>query len=236
MKDQAEFRCGATLARRVVQDLHNTEPHDITLSLQKAFESNPLLGIGEKVFFHAVCFCRERDVASQWQGFSGSGGCAIGLDFPKVLSRARTAGFAIAKVIYEEPEQTEIVRRVVRNGVEVFNKYGKLRQSQSCASSFVFAIGRILLNWICRFKLPCFAPEDEWRLLVPIPVNETKSRVFFRDSGNSVMPYCKVPIRNDWVTHVIRSPGAWPPNDAYGIERLARLFGDQVRIEISPSA
>jgi Protein of unknown function (DUF2971) len=229
MRDQSEFRYGAELARKVVHELHETERSAITDSLLHPFEDDPLLGLGKGFFFHVVCFCEKQDVLTQWQTFSATGGFALGIDCQELVKGQAAGDFILAKMLYDTERQRDLVRRVVTNGIAVFRQFeNSLRRSKESLDGLVFELGLTLYNLISRFKHPCFHTEDEWRILIA-----GEEDLKFRSVGRTVLPYREVGFAANLITHVIRSPGAWPANDRYSTERLARSVGEHVQVGIS---
>jgi hypothetical protein len=234
MRDQSEFRHGVDLARQVIRELHGSERNSVTDSLLHAFEDNPTLGVGEGFFLHAVCFCCKGDVLSQWQSFSTKGGFALGVDIHQLRKREASGHLILAKMLYDEMLQREIVEQVVKNGAAVFSQFEtSLKQSRTCLNNFIFELGVTLYNSISRFKHPCFSSEDEWRILIGDHASEAAKEVRFRAGERTVVPYREVTLDLASITHIIRSPGAWPQNDSYAIERLARSIGRHVTVRTS---
>jgi hypothetical protein len=229
MRDQSEFRYGADIARQVVHELHDAERTSITESLLRPFEDDPMLGLGTGAFFHAVCFCETQDVLTQWQMFSATGGFALGFDFQKLLERQAAGDFIIAKMVYDNERQRDLVRKVVTNGLAVFTEFERpLRQSQDSLNGLILELGVTLYNLISRFKHPCFKTEAEWRMVIA-GEGETK----FRSRGRAVVPYREIAIDVGLFTHIVRSPGTWPPNDQYAVVRLAYSAGEHIQVKSS---
>ena len=234
MRDQSEFRHGVVLAKTVIAELFTATNHSIAGSMLKVFETHPMLGVGKTTFFHAVCFCSKIDVLTQWQAFSSTGGFALGLDFNKVEQSQPSMKFILAKMLYGLKEQDDLVRRVIKNGIHVFDDLGgSMIGSPSHLDQFVLRLGVTLYNSICRFKHPCFHSEEEWRILTSEFDNSNAVKPNFRASGRSLVPYRELSIDPSWITRLIRSPGAWPENHRYSVERLARSLGGNVMVQVS---
>lgn len=83
-----------------------------------------VVGLGKKWFVHVVCLCASRDVLSQWRGYSGVGGFAIGLDPEKLEQRVKQLHFGVLRMLYDRGQQRKILKESIENFEAVFSEFG----------------------------------------------------------------------------------------------------------------
>ncbi|MBB2841482.1 UNVERIFIED_ORG: hypothetical protein GGE64_005265 [Rhizobium etli] len=97
-----------------------------------------------------LCLTEVGDLLSQWRGYADDGrGFCIGFNGRRLMELCLLGGQAI-KVIYDEDEQEEFIRRAV------------VKQLQHELTDF---IDEITKNFAFAFKHPAFAEEREWRII-----------------------------------------------------------------------
>jgi hypothetical protein len=127
----------------------------------------------KKTFFIA-CFSEHGDLLSQWRAYADDGrgvsagfsfddlAVPTGLTFTNVFHR-RPLGCTIDRVVYEEKEQSESLRRV-------FRYIDHLVRSDFARHPYMYdaliGTGRDCLSYLSRLlKHPGFSEEREWRIL-----------------------------------------------------------------------
>jgi hypothetical protein len=229
--DKSEIRYGIDLAMDVLQE---TREHLLSKALLESFQrEDRLVGLGDRYFLHAICFCTSKDSLTQWRGYSSTGGFAIGMDFQKLLARARRAEFAISRMLYERDQQIEIIRRTVAHASNLFDRLVTIWKDKQDADSFLLETGTSMLKSIFRFKNEAFKSEDEWRLFTLDPVEEMADKVKFRSRGNAIIPYKELAFEPDLISHIYRSPGMFPASADYAVKRLAQSLGEHVIVGVS---
>ena len=156
--------------------------------LHDAFQQGRRLGgLGETWFVHVVCLCGSKDVLSQWRGYSGTGGFAIGLDPAKLEQRVKQSDFAILKMVYDREEQQRVLAEAIENFEEVFRELAP--DSLNEVNAVITKMAQILFNTLIYFKHPAFHQENEWRILKIDPQEKVK----FWLRGADLVPY--VPLK-----------------------------------------
>jgi hypothetical protein len=235
--DRSEFRHGVDLTKSV---LGETAVDPLSIALLESFSrGDGLVGLGKKYFIHAICFCPGKDVLTQWRAYSSTGGFAIGVNFKQLRERAEKLEFAIARIMYLEELQRDIIRKTVAHAKRMFQSLRPTLDSVSGAEfkrgldGFLLEVGISLLKSIYHFKNEAFQSEDEWRIIILDTSDDTRRKVKFRSRGNAVMPYVEVPFEPELVSHIYRSPGLWPGAVDYAVQRLADSLGDHVCVDVS---
>lgn len=202
LNDSSEIVHGRDMACELLK--RDSTP--LALALWDGFQlGRGLAGLGETWFAHVVCFCQTRDVLSQWRGYSGKGGFAIGLDFAKMRERAERSEFALLRMLYDRDEQHKILSRTLENFKEVFGQYGP--ESPKEANAVLPKMAMILLGSMVRFKHPAFHEENEWRILMIEPMESAVTKTCFLVREADVVPYTVLKFDPKLVTTVLHGPG-----------------------------
>jgi len=72
---------------------------------------------------HVVCFCEQGDLLSQWRGYGGQGGYALGFIGP-LLTYMSPQPVALRKVIYDRSEQEALIANLVQPFCEYLSNLG----------------------------------------------------------------------------------------------------------------
>ena len=188
--------------------------------LHDAFQRGRRLGgLGETWFGHVVCLCGSKDVLSQWRGYSGTGGFAIGLDPAKLEQRVKQSDFAILKMVYDREEQHRVLAEVIENFEEVFREFAP--KSVDEFNPVILKMALILFNTFFYFKHPAFHQENEWRILKINP----QEKVQFWLRGADLVPYVPLKFEPDLVKTILHGPGLTSGINDSSIRRLADTLG-----------
>lgn len=103
-----------------------------------------------------VCFCKERDLLSQWRGYSsGSYGYSIGFNTDKLNNLASSSNFVLGYSIYDKAHQQNIVKEICDYYLQ-----GSITDSLALISKFTASI----IESGAFFKDASFSEEAEWGL------------------------------------------------------------------------
>lgn len=171
---------------------------------------------------YSVSFSTEGDLLSQWRGYAGGRGYALGFELAKLVHISRGPGDHSVEpyaVRYgSEAEQKvleELTMRALSNG-------GELSDDDA----------RFLLRNLPRYKHQSFAEEREWRLAI---LDAEPSKVDFRVREGRLLPYLPVAVPVDALTHVRLGPGATLADVAAVHLALTRFGWSDVVVDQSAS-
>lgn len=130
-----------------------------------------------------ICsFCEQRDLLSQWRGYAGGNGVAIGFSFDAIRNQASKNGYRLEKCVYTDESKLNIVRSFLDDYATSPDDVDDLD-----AHGFDIAISFARLA-ATVFKNSSFAEEKEWRLVSPMtPYRKGKIRT--RAYSNGLIPY-----------------------------------------------
>lgn len=158
------------------------------------FPNRPLLAIMEGIILrlrqlqegsrlwgevYVACFCEDGDLLSQWRGYAGSGGYALGFDSALLQPAASTTymGKNLAQVKYGITEAIDEIEDLLGSmdpgsgnhpGVQADHKF------------------LTVLRQLAQVKNPGFREEREWRLL---DISDEKRDLRFREGPLGLIPY-----------------------------------------------
>ncbi|MDP4201734.1 MAG: DUF2971 domain-containing protein [Bacteroidota bacterium] len=167
---------------------------------------------------YIFCLSADGDMLSQWRGYADDGrGIAIGistkqlniemkLPYTGVNSNLSTGLFPC---VYDEIAQGELVRKVLSQGIEIYNK--NPQDPRNVGTSLIETAPRLrMFSFV--FKNPSFAEEMEWRIIhTPMILAKendftywgSNSEVFFRNRGNDIVSYFKYDLKSIFNTDLI---------------------------------
>lgn len=138
---------------------------------------------------YIVSFCENGDLLSQWQGYSGGAGFALGFDRYQLNQELTICNqnLRLEKVLYGE------------DGVKMFAE-----QIERRSAGDVLDKGQIaqLLQEVGRCKHAAFEAEQEWRIMIGDP---EKTEV--RTRSNALLPFVKVDFPISALKEVRIGPG-----------------------------
>lgn len=150
---------------------------------------------------YVTCFCEYGDLLSQWRGYGGAGGYAIGFHSEALVSLSKTFRLGqFDKVCYgfSQAAKLGLIPRYLRPDLTFMSDY---------------------LQTITMIKHPTFSEEEEWRLMLP-KLGDTSDDIFFRVGPVGIVPYVKIPFARDAVAEVIVGPGQHPAERAKGVRQF----------------
>jgi len=200
------------------------------------------------IYRYAACFCEKNDVLSQWRGYGGTGGYAIGLDLRDLAQPPGepTIPYLTLKVIYDRTEQVRLMREamdrylpfVMSRQVEAWWKSDPTEANRAAISSRFM---RLTAPLFASFKDAAWSEEAEWRL-VALTGSHNLNNVEFRSRAGMVVPYRIYPFVKDGgrklpITRVLIGPVGSAGSDITARNSLAiflrSLHLDKVPIQTS---
>lgn len=143
----------------------------------------------------------ERDLLSQWRGYTPLGGYSVGYRVSDLKRFAAHHGIRIAQCIYEEAVQRELVATALiqiedayRRG-EIAEKYPGVPDDDLVRATASVRFQQLGHRLGPIFKHPSFAEEREWRMIGMIGVNDPRAR--WRTRGNMIVPYAELDVGLD---------------------------------------
>lgn len=175
MNDASELIYAAEMIGAVVaKTLEAVEDEPLRSALPRRPGFTNAFEYGKRPF--VACFCEEDNLLSQWRGYRrDETGFSLGIDVPG-LARMNDLppNTYLRKVIYDEKQQTETVRAVTEDWLQVAR--GMLQRGEDAKDVFpypaIWALQAALAEQHLSFKHPTFAEEREWRLIKLVDVRE----------------------------------------------------------------
>lgn len=106
LNDSSEMRYGLRLLDHTLREFAVQGEHSLALRGQVIKDGRGFRP-GKKPF--VVCFCKRGDLLSQWHGYAGGGGYAIGLAWTGIAASICNSNCALWQVEYDVDHQTEIL-------------------------------------------------------------------------------------------------------------------------------
>jgi hypothetical protein len=181
---------------------------------------------------YASCFCEDPDLLSQWRGYAGEGGYAVGF---RADALAQIVGLRddnifsgqLARVRYG----LDAARTAINELVDNTAPYAQGHWPTAAYHQFM----QIVLPVVATIKHPSFAEEKEWRIL-QFSWGLAQD-VAFRSSRTSILPYRCVELPEGAIASVMIGPGYHPDVRKAGVLQLLDRLGLQevdVRASASP--
>jgi hypothetical protein len=184
MNDSTEFSVVFQMAEDVLKNEESNAP-DLSRRKQLANLMRTCSRASRDVNVCVVCFCKERDILSQWRAYSGgSYGYSIGFETDKLKNLTSISNFILGSCIYDKANQERIVKEICDRYLE-----GSITDTGALISEFTES----LIELGAFFKDVSFSEEAEWRL-VSKPMNARE--LHFRPGKSMIVPYCKLGLHD----------------------------------------
>src|SRR5271165_6893085 len=140
-----------------------------------------------------VSFCEDSDLLSQWRGYAGSGGVAIGFRSEFLARLAKIEGGCLGNCIYEKYRQIKIVEKIIDNMIETIDVTEMANADYPRAFEY---FQRHLIESGAFFKDQGFKEEKEWRIVTGIKLYR-EPEFQFRSERSMLMPYFEIELLRD---------------------------------------
>jgi len=174
---------------------HETTPSGFKLGLLDVLRRS--LDQVSEITVYVASFSENGDQLSQWRGYShGISGYSIGIT-PHDLLNASANGLTLAKCIYGEKGQTELIETIIDNlfafATTLWEQKPKEQDRVYRESYKLFA--SLLSTAAPLIKDSSFSEEAEWRLFSQ-PTMFDPTQLKFRPGRSMPIPYCEFPLSN----------------------------------------
>jgi hypothetical protein len=214
LNDAAEvsYAQGRMLARLAEQHQYDESPW-----LREILDvTSTLFAPGQSGHLYLTSFCQAGDLLSQWRGYAGGGGYAIGFS-SRALSTTAVPGAEVrlVKVRYG-PEEARPRLRPIFDSIVAHGPYGEDERRHLVLD--------VLAPELAAAKDPAFAEEQEWRLMV---VGHTdRAAIRYRLGAAAIVPYVEIGLPGpDAVREVVVGPGGTSDLRRAGLASLLEHYG-----------
>lgn len=173
----------------------------------------------------ASCFCEETDSLSQWYGYGGGRGVALGFDKSALVELYQSKDIQLKPVNYEDSFKSDLGRKLI---LEAFQRQITINEVWQ----------EHLLSRGAFMKSSVFKQENEWRAVKTIQIDfendpqVAENKIKFRAQNGRLIPFVEIKIEGDSrstiipaLRYIMLGPGN---NDQKGWELFLQLHGYQV--------
>jgi hypothetical protein len=195
LNDSQEIFYGCDILRRVAPEfIERADPDEAEFIAQLL----RWLGTFEYIGWHIFLFglSEQASLLSQWRSYTPHGkGVSIGFAPARIQHVLQTSNVRIAKCIYEEPEQAELMRLMLDRMLTTYRQRGWRPQFPGAKADsfqhFAFLEGfrADLLQVLAIIKHPAFKEGREWRVIPPCFPNKPIAEVQVREGASMLVPY-----------------------------------------------
>lgn len=188
MNDALELKHAVEVAGRVIEGFQAENVPAELVSMLVGF----LKGMEEFHVF-ACSFSEERDLLSQWRGYTGECGYALAFKPEKLLEIAEQNEFRVVKCIYDDGLKEQIAREAVERALEIYRQAPKDKPNlnQKAMIDTARKVVAEFYQWGPLFKHRSFEEENEWRLIAG-PADYFDGRIRYRGGRYTLVPYVEV--------------------------------------------
>jgi hypothetical protein len=185
---------------------------------------------------HAVCFCEESDLLSQWRGYGAlGGGFALGFSSQAMLDHISKTELGVARIWYEPDSQSQLIRETVvcvcKTLLKVSARIEQRRDIKELARQAALFAFKILCQFAVSLKSPAFREEREWRVIDYVPFERTVAFVVRR---GIVVPYVSLSLPMSALMRVQIGPTLEPQSALRSVKEVLRSHGlDRVTFDCS---
>jgi hypothetical protein len=235
MNDAQEFEYGFDLIKEIYPKpssypfLSNVEDYSFSETIRRKkwdYESDCIF---------VASFSGERDLLSQWRGYtSPHGGYAIGFSAKK-LERGKAKLIACE---YDKKVQLNKMKEMIDQYIgEIRPEFIKGLEKEAKGDSnglvaYLDLLDRVAVPGVASiattFKHPSFAEEREWRLVVGPLLNDSK-RIKYRAALSAIIPFIEIYYDSNSfpLKHIIVGPGPHKERNEGSLKQMLKIFGFQ---------
>src|ERR1035437_7701891 len=178
---------------------------------------------------HAVCFCQEPDLLSQWRGYGAlGGGFALGFSTEAILDHIQGTDLIVSQVYYDRAKQLTLVRETIKCAcqtlIRVAANVDDRKDIKELARQTARFVMSILYQLIVALKSAAFQEEREWRVVNFVP---EQSSVEFVVRRGIVVPYVTLSLPMSTLRRVQTGPALEPENAVRSVKELLRAHAEQ---------
>jgi hypothetical protein len=173
---------------------------------------------GKTWHVYGACFCEDGDLLSQWRGYSGSAGYAIGFKAAYLTGISRNSEGNFARVEYGTSAAKDSIDAMLE---EITPGPGGTGHPNAKANILLM---KRALPQLSLIKHPSFSEEREWRLT--FTSWGLHGRVKFRAGNFGITPYVETEINLEQaIAEIIVGPGNHPDARVAGLSQLLESSG-----------
>jgi hypothetical protein len=236
LSDTAEFHYGLKIFQDIFGRFAKQLPTDVVEvieNLKKHYFAAPDFPFSMLI----ASFCECGDLLSQWRGYNGAIGYAIGFKFDWLQRNADAQGFQLVQARYEPEEQ----QQTIVGAFNLLKESLKERAEQNPSSETVKEWWPLMLVRIAALKDKHFKEEKEWRLVKA--KSDWEKGIFTRVVQSGLVPYLPMKLnkkiirnashpKNVGIERIIVGPGLL---DQQKVAVHALLASQEMRLEIEKS-
>ncbi len=205
--DYSEIDAGLTIFHHALQSV-SCKSVISQKTIQIAKESLPLRYVQDframKPHFSvfAFCFCKGKDVLSQWRSYAAEGtGHVLGFDTSQLVTGLQSpmTDCSLRKVVYRPRSLSSVFKNLIRRVCECADRHADLYPEPENSFWHNVILFRFTLDYVVSFKKNDFAAEQEWRLVTTDfggfrtgHSGHLQTPIHFRRSKHQIVPYVEL--------------------------------------------
>lgn len=196
----------------------------IALIQKKMNEFSKIL---KTIDIYIICFCTNRDLLSQWKGYSNLGeGFAVGFQTSRITEIVeKNENIFFNRVIYSEKEFNDILKKFYD---EIIIKLAIDNNLDADEDSFFVIYILTLLSIF--YKNSSFKEEKEWRLVYLNKKDESKDNLIFKSSKYGISTHYKLSIED---LSIINKIIIGPKYNSFMNKKSLRLLKENKKMNFS---
>ncbi|MDA9529432.1 DUF2971 domain-containing protein [Bradyrhizobium sp. CCBAU 25338] len=198
MNDRVEGKYAHSLARSIAY----SELQKSTDSLRSSFmnEFTEQLARYQHRMVYAACFSEAEDLLSQWRGYTGKFGYALGFSLKSLQTVAAQQHFLLQPVKYQFAEQRDMLRPIVLDLISKYNPDLDHDEHREQIDEVFAPAMKSISEKSAVIKHPSFSEEREWRLHSH-PLSLLQDRTDFVVRDDQIVPIVKLKLDNGTSKH-----------------------------------
>lgn len=188
MNDREECKFAHSVAKRIAYTELSKADSDFRTKFMSEFDEQLERYGGIPIY--VACFSECEDLLSQWRGYGGKLGYALGFSSTSLASIASKQGFKFEPVKYNNQEHEALLRPIVLELIEHFEPgWEAPLDREKIEKIFRPGMAQIAAK-SAIVKHPSFSEEREWRLH-SVPFADLIDKTDFVVRGDSIVPIVK---------------------------------------------
>jgi len=175
---------------------------------------------------------------SQWRSYTPHGkGVSLGFSPGKIAAIAQTAGFKIAKCLYQPNEHLELLSSLYEKLWTSFLQEKNRHAFRSPHFSAFFEKYRNdIFQVLSIIKHHSFAEEREWRLISRYLHDDALPKIKFREGASMLVPYVEIELTElskPWFDEVVLGPSPHPTLSLNALDKF--LHSENLALQVIDS-
>jgi hypothetical protein len=234
MNDVSEVQYARQLAHDILEKVGTTVADETLQCLEHVGRTLDAFDVVAPPYL--VCFCDHGNLLSQWREYGSRGdGFSISFDVPALVN-GLTGRVAVYKVIYDRPQQENIMRTITERCCAALEKHGSKNIKRASQLTATHLAGQLTIPLV-MFKNPEFHEEREWRIVHFDGLSENPLPTQYRSGRFGIVPYKELGMAQGEklpITHIWQGPTADRTLAKHSVKMLVRDLGYAgVKIDVS---